>query len=538
MANINSAQMNDALAWATGNEHKEHEPSSNPFVWFWEAVEGDFNEDRSTSQIMMDAAVSMIPLVDQLCDVRDLIANCRKLHRDITDPVAWVGLALTLIGLFPTLGSLVKGVLKIFFAFIRRTGGQETAEAVEAAMTWVIKFLRRRDVQKYLAKYKVDEVFKWLSTQIKSLRSKLDVRQMMVAFDRAIKVLEGMVAKVSYLPSISNKAKQTLQLVKQIRMKADSGLDGALKPARDMIDTILLRLEKEIMVKQRGIVDVRNIHYRGVIPETTAVSMMQSVKPKWLTQSGTAIFPGLSPAKTRQLMQRHTATRLPDGSRRNHKEVFPDLTNQNIESFHTLAAATVKGPARMYRILSPNSKAMGDCWVSEEVFNKLQNSPDPKAAWRKFLAVWPDWNVDGQFVIYDIKAGESINVWRGIASSQTKSSLPGAQLEGGYEQIIIKLSKGDKRNESLMWYPNPVGTSGNLGNPFTQEQVDVMMKGMDKNQRDQFFQTHMSMRNKIEHPNISGPFDTGWGYEDFGGSGMSGRIGLPALDGQVTTVGK
>ena len=538
MANINSAQMNDALAWATGDEHKEHEPSSNPFVWFWEAVEGDFNEDRSTSQIMMDAAISMIPLVDQICDIRDLIANCRKLTKDATDGVACIGLSLTLIGLFPTLGSLVKGVLKIFFAFIRRTGAQKTSEAVDAAMTWVINFLRRKDVQRYLAKLRVDEAFKWLSTEIKAVRSKVDVGQLLAAFDRAINVLETLAGKVSYLPAAATKAKQALQLVKQIRLKADTGLDGALKPVRDMIDTVMLRLEMEIMVKQRGIIDVRNVHYRGVIPESTAVTLMQSTRPTWLTQSGTAIYPGLSPARTRAAMQQHTSTRLPDGSRRNHKEIFPDLTNQNIESFHTLAAVTVKGPARMYRILSPNSKAMGDCWVSEEVFNKLQNSPDPKAAWRKFLAVWPDWNVNGQFVIYDVKVGESLNVWRGIASSQTKGSLPGAQLEGGYEQIIIKLSKKDVRNESLLWYPNPSGPSGKLGPPLTQEQVDTMMKGMDKAERDAFFHTHISMRNKIEHPNISGPFDTGWGYEDFGGAGMSGRIGLPALPGQVTSIRK
>lgn len=124
MSSVNAVQMRDALAWATDDEEKANEPSSNPFVWFWEAVEGDFNEDRSTGQIMMDAAISMIPLVDQLCDVRDLIANCKKLYRDITDTTAWIALALTLIGLFPTLGSLVKGVLKIFFAFLRRAGGE------------------------------------------------------------------------------------------------------------------------------------------------------------------------------------------------------------------------------------------------------------------------------------------------------------------------------------------------------------------------------------------------------------------------------
>ena len=95
MAEINATQMRDALAWATNEPTKAKEPSSNWFVWFWEAVEGDFNEDRSTSQILVDAGISMIPLVDQLCDIRDLIANCKKLVRDYKDTWAWVALVLT-----------------------------------------------------------------------------------------------------------------------------------------------------------------------------------------------------------------------------------------------------------------------------------------------------------------------------------------------------------------------------------------------------------------------------------------------------------
>jgi len=84
MAEVNATQMRDALAWATDDAEPD-EPSKNPFVWFWEAIEGDFNESRSTSQILVDAGISMIPLVDQLCDLRDLIANCRKLSQNHTD---------------------------------------------------------------------------------------------------------------------------------------------------------------------------------------------------------------------------------------------------------------------------------------------------------------------------------------------------------------------------------------------------------------------------------------------------------------------
>lgn len=63
-----------------------------------------------------------------------------------------------------------------------------------------------------------------------------------------------------------------------------------------------------------------------------------------------------------------------------------------------------------------------------------------------------------------------------------------------------------------------------------------MKQSMDNSQIQSFYQTHIPIREKINHPNISGPFETGWGYTDFGGAGMSGRIGLPALPGQLTTL--
>jgi hypothetical protein len=51
-------------------------------------------------------------------------------------------------------------------------------------------------------------------------------------------------------------------------------------------------------------------------------------------------------------------------------------------------------------------------------------------------------------------------------------------------------------------------------------------------------EAYMSIRESITHPNISGPFDTGWGYTEFEGAGFSGRIGLPSLPGQATALQK
>jgi hypothetical protein len=534
MSIANTTQLRDALAWLTGDVKKASEPNTNPFVWFWEAIEGDFNEERSTGQIMIDAAISMIPLVDQVCDVRDLIANCRKLYRDNTDSAAWIALALTLIGLFPTLGSLVKGVLKIFFAFLRRKGVDEAVHAVDSAMTWIITFLRRKDVQRYLSELRIDEVFTWLALQIKSVRTKIDVKAMLLAFDRAIKVVEGLVNKVGFIPSLGQKAKHALTQVRQVRMKADAGLATALNPVLNMVDTVIKRIEKEALVKKGGIINVQNVHYRGVLPESAAVALMRRSKPKWLTQSGTEVFPGLDPKSVRANINSQSSRTSPSGARRKHENVFPELTEQNIRSFHTINTAIIRGPARLYRIISPNSRAMSDCWVSEEVFNKLQDSPNPREAWRKFLAVWPDWNVNGQFVIYDIKAGESLNVWRGIASSQKKDSLPGFQLEGGWEQIIFNIKRKDTRNDKVLFYRQGGGKNAKLSDPLTQDEVNTLTAKMNDVEKRLFFESHSPIREEIFHPNISGPFSTGWGYTDFDSAGIASKVGLPSLPGQIT----
>lgn len=536
MADVNATQMRDALAWASGEETPE--PSTNPFVWFWEAIEGDFNETRSTSQILVDAGISMIPLVDQVCDLRDLIANCRKLARDQTDVWNWVALVLTLIGLFPALGSLVKGVLKIFFGFVRRSGGEKISEAVDGAMSWTISFLRRRSVQEYLKAHKVDEVLKWLATEIRGVRARISVSELTAAFDRAINTMEAMSRKVEFVPVLGNKAKQALVEVRKIRLSANKQFARALKPVQDVVDTAILRLEREALQRTNGIVDVKNVHYRGALPESTAVALMRKRKPKWLTAKDEATYPEVSPIDMRQEVDAKAARKTPNGKRKDHKEIFPYLTDENIRSFHKVASDTIRGPARLYRILAPNSRGMSDCWVSEEVFKKLQAAPDPKAAWRQFLAVWPDWNVNGQFVIYDIKAGESLNVWRGIASSQKKASLPGYQLEGGYEQIVFKLERNDQRNDRMLYYKVIGGANPRLGKPMTQAEVSAVTAPMSPAQRRAFFDSHLSVRDEISHPNISGPFETGWGYTEFDGAGMASKIGLPELPGQLTSAGR
>ena len=136
--------------------------------WIWVVLQGDFADNQSTSQTITGTVISMIPFVDQICDVRDVVANCKKIDQDTENKWAWVALALTLLGLFPTLGSLVKGCFKILFAYGRKSAlhGAKTAldnnfwqaskPFVEAGIQKLNEFLSRPEVRKTLVALKWD----------------------------------------------------------------------------------------------------------------------------------------------------------------------------------------------------------------------------------------------------------------------------------------------------------------------------------------------------------------------------------------------
>ncbi len=83
--------------------------------WTWGVIEGDYNENPTVGQIITNAVVTAIPLVDQVADARDLTAAVKQLVWDkrYTEAAVWFALFITLIGLIPTVGSLLKGVLKL-----------------------------------------------------------------------------------------------------------------------------------------------------------------------------------------------------------------------------------------------------------------------------------------------------------------------------------------------------------------------------------------------------------------------------------------
>lgn len=535
-APVSVQQLREALGFITEQYNNVVEGGKNVFVWLWEALQGDFNQQRSTGQVVFDTVVSMIPGVDQVCDVRDIIANCKQIDENKSNAWAWVGLVLTLIGLFPTLGSLVKGVLKIFFLFVRRFGLNHVTRAVDEAMSWVITLLRRREVAQYWKHLRWDRVFHELARQVRIVRDLVTSANLLKAFDRGILLMRNLLGKVEDIPFIGASAKTTMELVGRIRQEVNSYIGAALRPVHEIMETIIRRLEIEDILQRGGILDARNVHFTGTLPEAHAVTLMQRMNPQpaWLSKGTPSQYTPLRPAKVRQSIQSAT------------NEGYPALSNPQIKSFaRGMNSVVLEGPLKLYRVVSPSNTGAGSDWMTEDVFRAIARSAMPRNDWRKKLAVWPDWNPNGQFVVYEIKAGEKLKVWKGPASAQIKEngSLPDHFLEGGYEQVKFDASIPYRADGSF-----PVGANGKPLNTHADT-----MRFYDVNQAtgvmtpnstmtyaawkalpasDQL--KYISIREAMNNPRISGPYDTGWGTLDFSSQLANVKLGLPNIPGQIT----
>lgn len=532
-APVTLQQLREALAFVTEQYKNVTDGSKNVVEWLWEAIQGDFNQERTTGQITFDTAISMIPGVDQVCDVRDVVANCKQINDDTSNTWAWVGLVLTLVGLIPTVGSLLKGVLKIFFIYVRRAGLNHVARAVDEAMDWVITFLRRREVMKYWKALKWDRLFHELANQTRVVRALVSPKILLDAFDRAIKLMDNLLSYAKHIPVVGPAAQETLKLVNNVRSLARKKITEFTAPALRTLDEIIRRLEFEDFLQRRSVLDAGNVHFTGTLPETHAATLMRRVhpQPSWLSAG--------RPTKNIRLTAKAERPRVEI----KEKDGYPLLTDNQIESFTRLKDDILNGPMKLYRIVSPANFAAGADWMTEDVFNTIMRSSDAKAAWRKNLAVWPDWNPNGQFVIYELKAGEKIRVWRGEASAQvkTKDILPDHHLEGGYEQIkfdgsasydlegrpIQDSAKNIRQSpdSSAFYDVNP--TTGAL---TPSKMTYPIWKDLPSHEQVKY----QSLRTKINQPSIQGPFDTHWGTSDFGTQLNDVRLGLPSIPGQVT----
>jgi len=415
--------------------------------WVWEVLQGDFNDNASTAQVVTGTVISMIPFVDQICDVRDLVANCRSIKQEPDNSWRWVSLVLTLIGLFPALGSLIKGCFKVAFASIRKAGAVSGAAPrialhLDEAVAQLNRFLERPEVVNSLKALKWDNPYKILGSNLRTLAAKLNKGALVSAFNEAKSAAESLLSLVRRWgnSALANKADQAIEMIAAVHCKADRKMAEGMKPVQDYLIQLARRLDIEADMAHRAYLDTVNPHAFKKLTETEEVAAFGKAKPGWVDATGNMVYPRLVKAPPA-------------------KSGWPSI--KDYHTFHTMNAVTIPPGTKIFRIVDPKSKDNSICWMTEAEFRKLKS----KDNWRRRFAVWENWNSNGEFVTYTVPQGPGLNVWEGVTASQ-KINKTNYVLEGGATQLVINPSDMEKVYISPRiktgWGYDELGTANDL----------------------------------------------------------------------------
>jgi hypothetical protein len=427
--------------------------------WVWEVLQGDFNDDASNAQIAVGTVISMIPFVDQICDVRDVVANCKKIHHEPNNNGHWISISLTLIGLFPGIGSLFKGCFKVIFASLRKAGAlsgitPRMALKIDEALFALNRFLTRPEVVASLKALKWDNPYKILAKKLREIAAKINAGTLMEAFKEvrnAIGSLLGMVQRWGS-ESMAAKAVAQLKVIDDVTRNAYRELDRAVKHVSDCLLQLARRLEVDADMAHRAYLHTVNPHSFKKLSESESALAFARAKPGWVDSTGKLVY---RPLDIPPVAPPGWTSTAPDPKRGRHQ-----LDNAH-ETFHTIKAVTLPPGTTLYRIVDPTSRDNSICWVTEAEFMKLKSKDD----WRRRLAVWAHWNSNGEFVTYTIPPGAGLNVWEGVTASQ-KMKGTDYVLEGGAIQIVVDPAHLEKSlispRKKTNWGYDDLGSDNNL----------------------------------------------------------------------------
>ncbi|WP_353798155.1 hypothetical protein [Enterobacter cloacae] len=411
-------------------------------VWVWETIQGDFNDNQTTGQVVTGTLISMIPLVDQICDIRDLVANTKKIKEDNNNIWLWVALVLTLLGLFPTLGSLLKGGVKVLLlsgrkGFLKATTNESLiAASIEKSISLLDDFLSIPAVRYTLKSKKIYNAYHYLEQQLRALKSTLAVAPLLKAFDELLSATRSLLDTVmSWGPeSLRRPIADLWDMLMEVRGQADRMLAKALGPVSDYLEKLAnrLRIEGDNLYRAR-VGD--NTHVLGNYQKRAnkEIQFFENEKPGWVDKSVKAQYPALDKLDDDYISY------IDDG--------WPDIRyvedsksplNGKFNTFDaSMRAAEIVPGDKIYRILDPASGDNSICWMREDVFNSLKSKSD----WRRRLAVWKSWNENGEYIVYTVPPGENLKVWAGRAGTQVNDVNKAYSLEGGAEQIVVNPSE-------------------------------------------------------------------------------------------------
>ena len=181
----------------------------------WGALQGEYNENPTGTEILIDMGINFIPGVGQVCDARDITACLKKLviDRRVNEVMIWVTLLLTAIGCVPYAGDVIKA------------GCKAIIKGADDAVLTVLRKLDADDVQK---------AFKMLKTKFTS------------SIDDATAMVSKWIEKAGN-SKYGSKVNEVL-----------AGANENLKKASDFVSNKIDEFEKRIFRKEKATVELIN----------------------------------------------------------------------------------------------------------------------------------------------------------------------------------------------------------------------------------------------------------------------------------------
>lgn len=227
--------------------------------WIWGALQGDFNTGRSAGQIGFDMVVSLIPVVDTLCDVRDLCANIRQYRKDPSDKITLFFMATTVVGFIPELGTVVKSVLRLVWVYLKplikhadditNTSKLVAAanRACDTALPKITEYLQHNRVAKWATAGKLPDVYKFVATTIREAADKLSPAKLKSLLDEKFDGLKALLQKIrSIVPStIREPIDDLLKFIDAKRRVISQAIQEFTQPVRTVLKVVAKKLDDQ-----------------------------------------------------------------------------------------------------------------------------------------------------------------------------------------------------------------------------------------------------------------------------------------------------
>lgn len=399
--------------------------------WLWGTMQGAFNEKQTTSQIIVDAVVGMIPLVGDVTAARDLVAVSIRLADDPKrreETLEWVLLVVLLFALIPVIGGVIKGVGRLLLKV-----GKETAENQKTL----------REIVEFLNRVGHGNAVKWLKNlDLMSYQGQI-AGQFNALMDKLVEALQAIQSHFGGLLSADMKAR-IAGLITQF--KAIKTLGGK------MIPKALKDLNERLKLVQRAV-------YQGelhtVVPGTKNVTReaearlvedAASGELKWQRPAFGKYGPNLAlnPAKAAEfyhwkdgypvLTGRKQPLSMPQGGKSQEVEEI-------IAAFHgPIRPRSINGPINLTRVIGVGQrydKIPGNFPASSWWFEG-DKVPATFEQWREGYAALDAFNHNGWAVTVEIPAGREVKAWEGTVAEQFDEKT-GQYLEGGATQLYLDL---------------------------------------------------------------------------------------------------